>query len=385
MKRFQYICADPGIPVPGTKGASIHVASVCHALRQAGLEGTIHAVRAKSEELEGYAVHPIAIPPNGGDESSSAREIRHFLANDPSQFSTAEKPDFIYERYGLWHFGGLARARALGVPFILEVNSPLPEEANRYRSLDHPSLADGVASVLMEAADGIVCVSQEVAAWVSRRRGHSNGVWVIPNGVDAELFAPRPESRPSPLPPRDVPLIAFSGSFRPWHGLAHLLNAFEIVIRDLPEAHLVCVGDGPERESFEAKVAERGLTDRVHVPGRVPHHEVPDWLGGADVSVAPYPALDDFYFSPLKIFEFMALGLPVVAAATGQIPELVPDGERGFLYHAGDSEDLASTILKVLGDSESATRCGATAYRWILDNATWERRVEEILDRAGKL
>ena len=387
FESFVYVCADPGIPVPGTKGASIHVQSVCKALTQLGVRGSVYTVRPKGKELEGHPVHSVPLVKAPDGETPSDRERRLFLSANPAAIGTQEesKPGFVYERYSLWHTAGLSYARQLGVPFVLEVNSPLPDEASRYRSLGQPELAEGVAGVLMKEADAIVCVSSEVAAWVRHRRGKSDGVWVIPNGVDSELFAPCPESRPGSLPPRDVPLVAFSGSFRPWHGLGHLLNAFEILLNDLPEAHLVCVGDGPELESFTARVAERKLTDRVHLPGRVAHDQVPAWLGGADVAVAPYPALDDFYFSPLKIFEFMALGLPVVASATGQIRELIPHEERGYLYGAGDSQELATTLVRTLREQKEAKAIGERGRDWILEHATWQKRVEEILDRLARL
>ncbi len=386
MKRFIYICADPGVPVPGTKGSSIHVECVCRAFAAAGLAGVVYAASPTDERVAGLPLGNLGIPPAPRGESPQQAEARLFLADTAAVLADSTPADFVYERYSLWHTAGLARARELDVPFILEVNSPLPEEARRYRTLEHEARADGVAELLCEEADGIVCVSAEVAAWVSKLRGGSENVWIIPNGVDAERFAPRRGSRPAALPARNVPLIAFAGSFRPWHGLDDHVEAFA----QLPAAshygpHLVCVGDGPEREALKRKFAMLGVASRVHLPGRVPHADVPVWIGGADAAVAPYPAVEGFYFSPLKIYEFMALGLPIVASAIGQVRDIVPDGERGFLYPPGNAAALAATISRVITDHAEAERRAENARAWVLEHATWNVRVREILERIAAL
>jgi len=386
MKRFAYVCADPGIPVPGSKGASIHVASVCRALRRAGLEGEVFTVRPEAKELEGCPVREIAIPPRRKRKSVEDREARLFLASLNTSIAPMERPDFVYERYTLWHAGGLAHARELDVPFILEVNSPLPEEAKRFRGLANEPLAEGLAQLLLRDADGVVCVSDEVADWVESRRGHRTGVWVIPNGVDDELFSPNGRVRPPELPQNGTPIIAFAGSFRPWHGIDDMLSAFRILVREHSrDAHLLCVGDGPLREEFEEKAGRYGLAERVHVTGMVPHSEVPRWLQGADLAVAPYPQLEHFYFSPLKLYEFLALGLPVIATDVEQIRDVIPDGERGVLCPPGCAKSLAQAMDRMLADPERSRALGEAGRHWVLEHATWRQRVWEILERIEAL
>ncbi|MCA8959685.1 MAG: glycosyltransferase [Planctomycetes bacterium] len=206
LRRFAYLCADPGIPVPGTKGASIHVASVVQALCDQGLCGSIHTVRPTEAELWGVPVEELPFPPRRKGESDAERELRLFGSNGPLQLDTP-RPDFIYERYSLWHHGGLAEARRLGIPFVLEVNSPLPEEASRFRSMAHPRAALGVAEVLMKNADGIVCVSEAIASWVRELGAPTERSWVVPNGGDETTFDPSREPRPLPFVGTPVVLI----------------------------------------------------------------------------------------------------------------------------------------------------------------------------------
>jgi glycosyltransferase involved in cell wall biosynthesis len=389
VTRFAYVCADPGIPLPGTKGASSHVASVCRTLVAGGHAGQVLTVRPTADALEGAPLRKLRLPKKRSKpEPEPHREVRLFLGSSAERVAAAwdgEAPGFVYERYSLWHSGGLAWARQLGVPFVLEVNSPLPDEAARFRSLAHQDLAEGVAHLLLSEADAVVCVSAEVAAWVRARRGHDEGVWLVPNGVDAALFSPDTPPHPTPLP-SGVPVIGFCSTFRPWHGLDELLEALRLLHAERAgRASLLCVGDGPRREAFEAQAAELGLAEYVHVTGALPQAEVPRWLSGADLAVAPYPALQDFYYSPLKVFEFLALGLPVVASGVGQIPELVPHEERGLLCQPGDPQGLARALARLLDDPEEARRLGAAGRAWVLEHATWRRRVEQILSGIANL
>jgi glycosyltransferase involved in cell wall biosynthesis len=387
VKTFAYVCADPGIPIPGNKGASIHVASVCRSFVRRGLSGTLYAVRPEASTLEGIPIAPIRLPGFPVRESAAERETRLFLAGFRPQLAADDACDFVYERYSLWHVGGLVSARELGVPFILEVNSPLPDEAKRFRGLAQEALASGLARLLLREADGVVCVSDQVAKWVGAHRDSDKGVWVVPNGVDPELFSPQGAKAPYPWPAaEDDPLIAFSGSFRPWHGLDDLLEAFRRVVeRTCPRARLLCVGDGPLRGGFERKLQAAGLTGRVHLTGMLPQEQVAQWIRWAHVAVVPYPPLDRFYFSPLKLFEFMALGLPVVAADVGQVAAVLAHGDRGLLYPPGKPAELARAIGRLLESPDEACRLGRAGHEWVLAQATWSKRVDCILDHIAKL
>ncbi len=377
MKRFSYVCADPGVPLPGMKGASVHVASLCRAFQRHGLTGQIHTVRAESEKLHGFPLVPIDLPHRRKHKSIEDRENRLFLARLEHQ---GANPDFIYERYSLWHPGGLYLARKLQVPFILEVNSPLPLETQRFRQLANEPLASGLARLLLRDADGIVCVSDEIKNWVVSERGHDSGVKVIPNGVDEELFDPENSNRPAELPPKSVPLIGFTSTFRPWHGIEELLSAFSILVNDLQSsAHLLCIGDGPERSKFEEAAAKQGLSERVHCPGSLPHDQVHHWLSSCSVAVAPYPRLDHFWFSPLKIFEYFCCGLPVVGSDVGQVKDLIPE-EYGDLIPIGDQKSMAISLKNYLDSPDTTRQSGSMAREWVLNNATWKSRASQVLE-----
>ena len=162
-----------------------------------------------------------------------------------------------------------------------------------------------------------------------------------------------------------------------------MIEAFAIVAAQTPGARLLIVGNGPERAVLEALVSARGLREAVHFTGAVYHADVPALLSRIDVAVAPYPPLPHFYFSPLKIYEYMAAGLAVIASRSGQIPQLLEDGLSGLLYRPGDAGELAAALERLRRDPELRRRLGRAARAKVLRGYTWDRVARRILEACG--
>jgi len=290
--------------------------------------------------------------------------------------------DLVYERYSLWSFAGMEYAQRMGIPGLLEVNAPLIEEQAQYRVLVDRAGAERVAERVFGAATALLAVSDEVAEYLERYPAARGKVHVVPNGVNPERF--------SALPPRKVqggPLetftVGFVGTLKAWHGVAILVEAFALLHRRHPYARLLIVGDGPERERLGADVAARGLAEAVHFTGAVASDEVPARLASIDAAVASYPRLEHFYFSPLKVYEYMAAGLPVVASAIGQLEKLITPGVNGLLVPPGDAAALAEALERLCGDHELRARLGLAARAKVLAEHTWDAVAERILRIAG--
>jgi glycosyltransferase involved in cell wall biosynthesis len=174
-------------------------------------------------------------------------------------------------------------------------------------------------------------------------------VRVLPNAVDTDLFRPDVDGaqvrRRCDLDGRFV--VGFAGTFKAWHGVDILLAAFRDLRQTDPSIHLLLVGDGPLRPALEETVRTTGLEEAVTFAGRVAHDAMPAYLAAMDIAVAPYPALDEFYFSPLKIFEYMAAGRAVLASRVGQVVDLIVDGETGLLFDPGDDTGLVDRIQRL--------------------------------------
>ncbi|MBD2344558.1 glycosyltransferase family 4 protein [Anabaena subtropica] len=379
--RVAYICADPGIPVFGQKGCSIHVQEVIRALIGQGGQVTLFATRIGGElpaDLADVVVHQL--PPIPKLERAVREQVA--LASNPDLRLNLEKFgsfDLIYERYSLWSYGAMEYAQAMGIPGLLEVNSPLIIEQAQHRGLIDRQSAETVASRVFSAATALIAVSDAVKTYLLDYVDSSK-VHVIPNGVNPHRF-----SNLRSASQRESFTVGFVGSLKPWHGLPILTEAFSLLHQRVPNAKLLIVGDGPERENLEAELATRGLDAHTQFTGAVNPDEIPQLLAAMDVAVAPYAAQADFYFSPLKVYEYMAAGLPVVVSQIGQLTDLIDPGVNGMLCPPGDAIALADTLEQLWRSPTLRHSLGQAARKTVIANHTWDAIAGQILHIASSL
>jgi glycosyltransferase involved in cell wall biosynthesis len=382
--RIAYVCADPGVPVFGRKGCSVHVQEMLHALQRHGASVDVFAARvdgAPPSGLEPLEIHHLT-PVNDGDPASHAAAIAGLNNELAGLLDRAGPYDFIYERYSLWSCAAMEYAAAAGIPGLLEVNAPLIEEQATYRGLRDAGGADRVAARVFREAGVLLAVSAEVAAWLERRGAPRGRVHVIPNGVDAERF--RPDVRPAAPGPPGSFTVGFVGSMKPWHGLEVLVEAFGRLHQGVRDTRLLLVGDGPARAAVCADLAARGLGEGVvHSIGAVGPLEVPGFLTSVDVAVAPYPAASGFYFSPLKVYEYMAAGRAVVASRVGQLETMIRHDVNGVLCPPGDAAALAAALERLQGAPAVRARLGRAARAHVLRGHTWNAVAARVLELAA--
>jgi glycosyltransferase involved in cell wall biosynthesis len=182
-----------------------------------------------------------------------------------------------------------------------------------------------------------------------------------------------------------TPIVAFVGTLRPWHDPTILVRALGLLYARGDSPRLLIVGDGPERVAVEDLAREQRLSSMLTFTGAVAHDEVPAYLAAADVAVATYHPDTGRYFSPLKLFEYLAVGLPVVAADIGEIPHCVRGGETGLLYPPGDAEALADALATLIADRERALALGRNGREHVLRHHTWSSNARAVAALATEL
>jgi glycosyltransferase involved in cell wall biosynthesis len=374
--RIAYISADQGVPVFGRKGCSIHVQEVVRALTQLGEQVELFTPCSEGEPPPGLEAVPVHSLPWVAKKDVAAREWAALAAND-TLLSTLEREgpfDLVYERYSLWSFAGMEQARATGVPGLLEVNAPLIEEQAEHRTLVDRRAAESVARRVFNAAAALIAVSDEVADYLGGYTGTHGRIHVVPNGVNPDRFSLKFRQCDT-----ETFTVGFVGSLKPWHGLTNLVEAFALLHQRYPEARLLIVGEGPEQQRLVEDLSRRGLSGVTHLTGAIPPSEVPPFLACMDAAVAPYPRLSRFYFSPLKVYEYMAAGLPVVASRLGQLEGLIQDGINGLLCPAGDAVALSAALGLLREEPQLRRRLGEAARASVLRHHTWKAVVSRIL------
>jgi glycosyltransferase involved in cell wall biosynthesis len=326
--------------------------------------------------LEFLPIHPLPTVRGGRAE----RERALLAANVDLRRALEQRGpfDLVYERYSLWSYAGAEYAAATGTPCVLEVNAPLIEEQAEHRGLVHRREAERVAEQVFRSATVLIAVSDEVARYLRSYPASKSRVHVVPNGVDPHRFCLR-NGQQEARSDKGPFTIGFVGTLKRWHGLPVLVEAFALLHKSDPRSRLLIVGDGPEREPLEAQLSSWNLRSAAQLTGSVEAHAVPDLLAEMDAAVAPYPMLPDFYFSPLKVLEYMAAGLPVVASRIGQIEQLIRHEECGLLCPPGDAVALAQQLARLQQDPELCGLLGRNARSQVLREHTWDMAVRRIL------
>jgi glycosyltransferase involved in cell wall biosynthesis len=403
--RIAYLSSDPGVPVFGTKGASIHVRELSQSLQRLSHDVTVFAARTGGDRPAGYDVPVVAIEPDPADEQlidllrtdpeggrAITGDVRSVLAASALRelalpLLTSLRPGLIYERYALFGTAGVAVARELEIPLILEVNARLSQEQERHRGLAFGATARELETAVLRSADHVVAVSSILRRWAIDSGVPAHRVTVLSNGVDPDRFRPKREDRNAArdrLGLSHRPVVGFVGTLKPWHDVATLLHAMDLVGTREPPPHLLIVGDGPERTRLEDLARDLRSSRAVTFTGQVPHGRVSEYLGALDVAVLPYGP-DGDYFSPLKLFEYLAAERPVVAAAVGDIGHCVRNGETGLTYPPGDPSALADAISALLGDPRWARSLARAGGDHVRAYHTWEGSARVVVRHAEAL
>lgn len=275
----------------------------------------------------------------------------------------AHRPALIYERYSLNLCAGAMTARRHNVPFVLEVNAPLVEEMAQESGLMGRSVARRVEQWVLKSATKVVVVTDVLRQHFAAQGIDTAHFQVIHNGIDPKLFHANVDARPvrEMYDLGDRCVIGFVGWVRQWHRLDLLLDAFAALPARARYAILI-VGDGPALPSLKERAQGLGIAPRVHFAGAVKHEDIPAHVAAMDIAVLPsIPA----YASPMKLFEYLAMGKAVIVPDQPNLREVVREGENGMFIPPNDNTGFARAVTSLATNPELRERLSRGAVETI--------------------
>lgn len=398
--------AHPVDPVPGrvlhllkesrpyrTNGFCMRSHYSLHAQQQAGLDPVVVtslgfprsagvAQVPRVEDVDGIRHHRLDLGPTYPWPAPFDQQLRD-QALLTAWVAARERPELIHAGSG--HRGyepalvGRALRDHLQVPLVYEVRSFFEStwtgEIERSETGQYYERRRATEDRCVQAADAVITIGESMRSEIIARGVPPERVFVVPNGVDPQVFHPRvrnPElAARYRLDARPV-LGYVSNLDHPREGQEVLIDATAELARRGQEVTCLLVGDGGRREELVARAASAGVADRVVFTGAVAHEEVADVYALIDVFVVP--RRDERaarLVTPLKPYEAMATGLPVIVSDLPALTEIAVPGERGLAFRAGDAVDLADVAARLLGDPDLAARLAENGRAWVLAERSW--------------
>lgn len=385
--RVLYLSCHPHLRTDSNAGYGTHIRETVAALRRRGHEVVpwIAGDRGGPAE-ERVAERPQAVswarrvlPGFAWQGLRDAALVRHDVGLDPELRDAIRRvsPDVIYERAAYLCGAGVRSAERTATPLVLEVNAPYVEERS---SLHGAGMMEAAGRRwerrVLQGAAAVVAVSSVLADRLAGSGGVPRArIRVQPNGVDVSRFhGGVPSAREELGIPPGAFVVAFVGSFIRWHRLEILVDAVAALAAAGVAVHGLLVGDGEVRAELERRATERGVAERVTFTGTVPFARIPGLVQAADVCVIPGHA---WYCSPIKLFEYGAVGKAVVTLASDPVREVVSDGRDCVLFD-GTVDGLAAALRGLHDDPARRLRLGASLRDAVAARFTWDAAAERI-------
>ena len=288
-----------------------------------------------------------------------------------------ERPDVLYERFNLFFLAGVWLKRITAIPMLLEVNGLLSDERSRFGGLANKRFAAWVERTTFRAADYVLPVTDVLADLVRNRGVDPSRIAVIRNGVSPEFLCDAPDG--SQIRQRfgmnERIVMGFTGFVREWHGLERVIDLVADHGRKL-NLHLLIIGDGPVLGDLKIRAVERRVSDRVSFAGLVPREQIISYIAAFDIALQPQVIA---YASPLKLFEYMALGRAILAPATANIREVLSEKDA-LLFEPGNDAAFELGIKRLSGDPELRRRLGDAARAAVMQKGfTWASNARRIV------
>jgi glycosyltransferase involved in cell wall biosynthesis len=388
-KHLGYLSAAPRVstnPLAEANGPRSHVLGVIGAFRDLGWEVSTFIV--------GDRISQVVTQQSGKRLEKSiltrfAADIFRLISG-PFQSIKAwlelhNKVGMVYERFAVlqtigWIF------KFMNIPWVLETNGLYFYEAK----VERKSIVLNRVARLIEVwayrhCDVLICVTNALKELVIQEAGiPAEKILVVPNGVDCIRFNPKLYT-----PKRFFagPTIGFVSALIKWHRLDILLEVLGDLHREGIDFHMVVAGDGPMRSEWETLAYELELNERVKFLGQISWDEIPALLAGFDLGyVGNNPmVIGVMYHSPLKLYEYMAMGLPPLTVENDDSRHMIVSGQTGYLFKAGDKEDLKRILRLALQEVGKWEEMGIEARQQVLKHASWTSRVSIMLEGISQI
>lgn len=390
------------------RGSTSHARGVIHAFQEMGWNvvivspGEIHGVSGEYEIIKPALQNLLT-----GGVSDILYDFIYLLKTLP--LVKKKKPAFIYQRHGRNSISGVLISRITGIPLALEMNAVLSYESGKWSGTG-PVMRMFISiyeNICIKHVHQIFTVSELLRKDMVRIGASPEKVVVNPNGVDVNIFHSRcggDEIRKKQGLKNNV-VVGFCGSFYPWHGIDLLAEVIKRTISTDKNISYLLVGDGPEMEKLKCiesrsedscgelnesnnkdSISDNGIKQfpdntswkQIIFTGRVNPDEVPAYLDACDILLLTISKGFE-YSSPIKLFEYMAMGKAIICPDVGQMGEILDDGVDAVLIQTENVASFCEAIDDLVENKQKRGNLGIAARKKAVEKYTWKANVERVI------
>ncbi|MEM7294267.1 MAG: glycosyltransferase family 4 protein, partial [Pseudomonadota bacterium] len=232
-------------------------------------------------------------------------------------------------------------------------------------------------------SQGCFCVSEEIAQYV-RSIDYPGQCRVVPNGVDTGQFKPdsqiKREIRARLSIPDSSTVIGYVGSFKQWHNLPLTVDVIKHLRDQGFDVCLLLIGSGLEKDATLDYCRLQGVLETVVSLDSIAHDDIHNYLGAMDIALMTYNTSQSFYFSPLKMFEYMAMGIPIVSTGIGQIADILGNNDAGILIDDPDISTFSQAIENLIREPELLAHYAKQSRDLAVNEYSWIHNAQRIVD-----
>ncbi len=287
------------------------------------------------------------------------------------------KPDRIYERYSLYLFSSIILAKLYSIPLVYEINDSAQLE--RLRALYFKSFAAFIEQRVFSYANGLVFISKELEKIILTAYPTVKSLSIVTsNAADKKIFhsdAEKKEQSKDKLGLTNQVVCGYIGCFASWHKIDKFIEDIAQRLKLNPRLTLLLIGEGETLSNIRDIKKKHQLGEQVVITGNIPHEEMINYIRTMDFSVLPSA---NEYCSPVKMFELMGAGVPLIAIHTPPIAEIIEDNKDGWLFPRNDLSACINKVLEIQGDSNRIQSAARLAEDKIHNQHQWSNNVLDL-------
>jgi glycosyltransferase involved in cell wall biosynthesis len=364
-----------------------HVFEICENWHRLGHDVSLFVPNSKGEPSQKLGIQIVKVATFGLKQSFHLTLVFNIMSILYLLREFSRKGiDIAYSRQSMLEFIPLSFMKWLGVRYIAEVNG-IDSEQKRLFGLAKWKirLSECLYGVSYRLADAVVTVTEEIRDYLYERYPATKGkTYVVSNGANIAISRPVKKEdacRALGFDPDRIYFV-FVGSLKKWHGLENAISVIEGLIKEENNLRLLIIGDGPQKPHLQEIVRKSGLEGNVIFFGKVRFSQVALYIGTSTACLALFDRErnDRTGLSPLKIFEYMACGKPVVTTDVGNLRRIIDRHNCGLVVQPGDIDAMSEALMKLVRDPDLAKALGENGRKAAVAYYSWSAISKEVLD-----